>query len=214
MTIPEVHRPVGRPRTFSDTDIFAAVSRVLTDQGFARLTIATLADQVGCTGPALIKRFGSRKDLLVAYLQWANESSLQRFHDVRRRHSSPSAALRARFELPAHDRPDEAADPAAFAHLIGFLLSSGQESDLEAVLRQRYLIFQDEISSLIEDAIAAGELVECDPDRLGRLLQEALSGAALLGAAPSTYGAEPENRPVEERLGEVVAEILEPYRKN
>ena len=210
---PETPRHVGRPRTFTDDDIFSGVSRVLTTQGFYRLTIATLADEVGCTGPALIKRFGSRRDLLVAYLHWANESSRQRFQDMRRRHSSPLAALRARFELPVAGRLDEAADPAGFAYLIGFLLSSGHEAGLTDVLRQRYTLFRDEIASLVEDAIEAGELVDVDPDRLGRVLLEALVGASMLSGSASTMVAGQEPQPVEVRLGEVVAEVLEPYRR-
>jgi len=213
VTSPETHRHVGRPRTFTDDDIFAGVSRVLTQQGFSRLTIATLADEVGCTGPALIKRFGSRRDLLNAYLQWANESSRQRFQDMRRRHTSPTTALRARFELPVTGRLDEAADPAGFAYLIGFLLTSGHEAGLTDVLRQRYTLFRDEIASLIEDAIEAGELVECDPDRLGRTMLETLIGAALLGDSPTTVPPGQEPRPIEARLGEVVDEVLEPYRR-
>lgn len=213
MTTTETHRHVGRPRMFTDDDIFAGVSRVLTQQGFSRLTIATLAEEVGCTGPALIKRFGSRKDLLNAYLHWANESSRQRFNDARRQHASPLGALRGRFESPVSERLDEAADPAGFAYLIGFLLSAGNESALVPVLRQRYDVFHQEISSLIEDAVAAGELRECDSIRLSRTLLETLIGAALLWDYSSAWTSDGDGQPVEYRLGEVVAEVLEPYRR-
>lgn len=212
-TTSETHRNVGRPRTFTDDNIFAGVSRVLTRLGYSRLTIATLAEEVGCTGPALIKRFGSRHELLSAYLAWANESSRQRFNDMRRLHASPTAALRARFELPASERPDEVADPAGFAYLIGFLLSSEHEADLTAVLQQRYQLFQDEISSLIEDAVEAGELRDCDPDRVGQLLLEALSGAALLWDRSNSAGTDHHPKSVEARLGQVIEELLEPYRR-
>ncbi len=213
MTSTETHRHVGRPRTFTDDDIFAGVSRVLTRLGFPRLTIATLADEVGCTGPALIKRFGSRLDLLSAYLHWANESSRQRFNDARRQHTSPLGALRGRFEQPVNERLDEAADPAGFAYLIGFLITASTEPGLVPVLKQRYDVFHEEISSLLEDAVAAGELRECDSNRLSRTLLETLIGAALLWDYSSSWTADGNGQPVEYRLGEVVAEVLEPYRR-
>jgi AcrR family transcriptional regulator len=211
VTSPEAHRHVGRPRTFTDEDIFAGVSRVLSNLGYTRLTIASLADEVGCTGPALIKRFGSRRDLLSAYLHWANESSRERFNDARRKHTSPIAALRSRFEQPVSERLDEVADPAGFAYLIGFLLSASNEPTLVPVLKQRYEVFHQEISSLIEDAVEAGELRDVDTNRLGRTLLEALIGAALLWDYSSSWVADGHEQPVEHRLGEVVLEVLQPY---
>src|SRR5687767_10768486 len=104
-------REIGRPRVFSDDDVFAATARAVARLGYASLTVEAVAAEVGCTGPALIRRFGSKRGLLRAYLERANAVSLARFRRVRQAHASPLEALRARFRIPTEERPDEVAPP-------------------------------------------------------------------------------------------------------
>src|SRR5688500_6337539 len=125
-----VPRDVGRPRSFADHDIFAATARAVTRFGYARLTVEAVAADVGCTGPALIRRFGSKRGLLLTHLDWSNAASRERFRQARAAHDFPPAALRARFQIPADERLDEVADPAGYANLVIFHLAAWSDPEL------------------------------------------------------------------------------------
>src|SRR5687767_11625228 len=116
-------RETGRPRTFTDDDIFAATARAVTHLGYARLTLQAVAAEVGCSGPALIRRFGSKQALIAAYLEQSNAVSLERFRAVRAAHPAPLEARRARFRIPTEERLDEVAPPAAYINLVLFHLA-------------------------------------------------------------------------------------------
>jgi hypothetical protein len=75
---------------------------------------------------------------------------------------------------------------------------------LREVEKGRRHLFEDEIAKLLDEARASGELVACDPARLGRTLLTALTGAALLWASDA-------DRALEDRLVEVFDEIVGPY---
>ena len=87
-------RHVGRPRTYNDDEVFLATAAVLARNGHAGLTLAAVAADLGCTAPALNNRFGSKGDLLIAFLEWSTALAQTRFDQVRAEHSSPLAALR------------------------------------------------------------------------------------------------------------------------
>ena len=197
-------REVGRPRVFADDAIFAATARTVSRLGYARLTVNAVAQELGCTAPALIRRFGSRRDLLLAYLAWANTTARERFRWARETHASPLAALHARFQIPTAERPDEVANPTGYANLVDFHLAAWADPALREVEKERRELFEDEIAALLEEAHSAGEIAGCDPRRLGRTLLTALTGAALQWASDH-------ERAIEERLGEVIDEIVGPY---
>ena len=55
-----------RPRKASDAEVFAAAGRVMARVGPAQLTLAQIAGEAGLTAGALVQRFGSKRELLVA----------------------------------------------------------------------------------------------------------------------------------------------------
>jgi hypothetical protein len=123
---------------------------------------------------------------------------------ARQAHPSPLAALRARFQIPTDERPDELADPAGYANLVLFHLAAWADPELREAERARRELFEDEIGVLLEAARDAGELVDCDARKLGRTLLSALTGTALQWASDHDRG-------IEERLAEMVDEIVRPY---
>ncbi|MEA2527193.1 MAG: hypothetical protein QOF73_4420 [Thermomicrobiales bacterium] len=198
-------REVGRPRVFTDVDVFAAVTRAITRLGYAHLSVDAVAAEVGCTGPALIRRFGSKRGLLRAYLEQANAASIERFRWARETQGSPLAALRARFRIPTDQRPDEVANPAGYVNLVLFHLVAWADPALRETETQRRRLFVEEIAALLEDALDAGELVRCNPHRLSTTLLAALTGTALQWASDP-------DRAIEEQLVEMIEEIVAPYR--
>jgi AcrR family transcriptional regulator len=198
-------RKPGRPRVFTDDEVLAATAHVLARLGHGGLTLAAVAAELGCTGPALSHRFGSKRGLLLAYLDWATEAARARFREARHAHASPLAALTARFRLPAERRPDEVADPAGHANLVFFSIAARTDPTLRPAAVGRRRLFEDETAALLEEAREAGELIACDTRRLSRTLLAALSGTAL------HWVGEPDG-PLEDRLGEVVDEVVGPYR--
>lgn len=199
-------RSAGRPRVYDDRDIFVAVARVLARAGFSGVTVAAVAAELGCTGPGLSKRFGTRHDLLLAYLAWSTEQAQERFRRVRERHASPLAALRARVEIPVDERRDEMADPAGYANLVTLYYAGVVDPILRPAILRRRAVLAAETARLLAEAVEAGELVACEPERLSRVLLAALTGVAQLAAmCPPGTG-------MEQLLGEMVDEVIAPYR--
>ncbi len=58
---------MARPRTISDEDMLAAARAVFLEQG-AGASTALIADRIGVSQAALFKRFGTKRDLMVAAL--------------------------------------------------------------------------------------------------------------------------------------------------
>jgi AcrR family transcriptional regulator len=62
-------RKPGRPRDPAvDTAILEVAARLLAEQGYARMSIAVVADAAGVSRPAIYRRFGSKADLAMAAL--------------------------------------------------------------------------------------------------------------------------------------------------
>jgi AcrR family transcriptional regulator len=196
---------LGRPRRFQDDDVFVAMGRILEASGYARLTIGAVGEQVGCTGAALISRFGSKQGLLRGYLDWAYTESAQRFRRVRETYCSPLEALHARFRAPAAPGEGEAGgSPWCLGLVVAYAVAWAEPSLREFETTWRAM-FSAEIIALLDDAVTAGELIECDTARLGTTLIAALTGAALQAVATREFLHDPE-------LQTLVETIIGPYR--
>jgi AcrR family transcriptional regulator len=63
------HRQPGRPRDPAvDTAILDVAARLLAEQGYARMSIALVADAAGVSRPAIYRRFKTKADLAMAAL--------------------------------------------------------------------------------------------------------------------------------------------------
>ncbi|HEU0164974.1 MAG TPA: TetR/AcrR family transcriptional regulator, partial [Thermomicrobiales bacterium] len=94
-------RPAGRPRSFDDADVFAATNRALVREGYANLTLAAIARELGITGPALNRRYGDKHTLMEAYIGWLTDQMVVRLADAKAHYpSSPLNVLRARWYIP------------------------------------------------------------------------------------------------------------------
>lgn len=200
------HQQLGRPRKFDDHDVFVATARATGKHSFARLTLGNIAAEVKCTAPALVDRFGSKDELLKAFLSWGNDQARERFRQVRTEHSSPLMALKARFQIPREERIDEVGEDArTYFNLTLFYTTALSVPQLRDLGMQRGKVFEEEMTALLTEAIAVGELAGCDPARLARTLLATLSGAALQWVSDESLS-------LEDRALEAIDALVHPYR--
>ena len=164
---------MARPRQSSDEDILRAAFRAIARLGPARLTLADVADEAGLSAAAVVHRFGSKKDLLLAAAADAATGADYIFPGLRARHRSPVAALEGLADCMAAF----GATPESLANNLSFW-----QADLTDAGFHRHALAASRgmragIRALVRDAIAAGELVRCDAGQLAGSLQATLNGS-------------------------------------
>jgi AcrR family transcriptional regulator len=167
-----------RPRTVEDAEIFAATARAVGRLGPMRLTLADVAREAGLTAAALVHRFGSRRGLLLAFVQQGPSMVDDCFVAVRATHASPLAALiGAATDMAKHVR-----SPEELVNSLAFLQIDLSDPDFRkpALAHSKQVLAGYE--ALIRDAIDAGELLACNAPRLARAIQ-AVTGGSLINWA-------------------------------
>jgi len=168
-----------RQRKASDDEVFAATFRAMQRLGPGELTLAEIAAEAGLTAGALVQRFGSKRDLLLAFAAAAAEGSDDHLLAIQAQHASPLAALRAWASAMAQLAPS----PAALARNLAYLQIDVADPDFRKHLLAQYRATRLALRKLIQQAIEAGELrADTAPDSLARALEAALSGALLTWA--------------------------------
>lgn len=205
VTNAESGREAGRPRRFQDAEVFEATNRVLARQGLHKLTLDAIAKEVGCTPQALIRRFGSRRRLLLGHLIWVTDESSASFARLRGRFSSPLEALRIGYIHPEGPDSREQASPASYANLVVFGVEAGQDPELREELIRRERLYHQNLADGVRLAMEAGELAGCDPDNVAFLLLSAGSGALL------RWAANPVDLPVDQ-ITRVFDAIVRPFQ--
>lgn len=195
---------IGRPRVFSDEEAFAATAEAIKKHGYKSLTMGDIAKELRCSPPALMSRFGSKYGLLRAYQAWGNEVTRQRFSTAREQTSTPLEALRFRVHGFRDEGLHEVGELDNQINILGFHVMSWTDPELHDLEAARRTMFLEEITKLIEESVASGELEGCDPESLGRAIVAAIAGATL------QWIPEPEKDPRNHLLN-VVNEILKPY---
>jgi AcrR family transcriptional regulator len=164
-----------RPRQNTDLEILYAAFRAIARLGPSKLTLADVAREANVSAASLVQRFGSKRALLLAAASDAATGHEFIFPELRARHRSQRAALYGLADCMSV----MGKTPAQVAHSLAFL----QMELTDAEFRQHALTgsigFHAGIRALIEDGIAAGELIKCDAGRLARALQATLNGSIL-----------------------------------
>lgn len=191
---------MARPRAFADEDVFAAVGAVLAESGPTGLTVAAVAERLGVTGPAVTQRFGSRRDLLVAWARREADEAASAF--VVDPEACPLAALVD--GLVALAGP--VADRRAFAHGLAVLQLDVADPELRRLAARHSRAVRDAIETLASRAVDAGELLaSVEPGRLADLLHAVQQGALV------TWGLAGRGR-LDRWVRERVETALGPYR--
>jgi AcrR family transcriptional regulator len=168
-----------RPRTVTDERIIEAVAKVIGRVGPAKLTLADVGKEIGLSAATLVQRYGSKRGLLLAVASSAVESVDACFEMVRAAHRSPLAAVvAAATDVTRYlDTPEEVANHLAFLQMD---LSDPDFNRLMVINSKKML---DGYRRLLREAVDAGELIECDTERLARAITAVCGGSLISWAA-------------------------------
>ena len=148
-----------------------------------------------------MQRFGSKRGLLLAMATSAAESMDACFEMVRAAHPSPlSALVAAATDITRYfDTPEEVSNHLSFLQMD---LSDPDFHRLMVISSRKTL---EGYRRLLRDAVIAGELVECDTQRLARAIS-AICGGSLISWAVFKQGT------AASWVREDVDTVLAPYR--
>lgn len=166
-----------RPRTISNAEIVEGAVRAISRLGLVRLTLADVAREVGLAPATLLQRFGTKRGLLLAVVQFGVSSVEDRFAAVKAAHASPLAALLAAATDTSHRQ-----SPDSLANYLAFLQIELADPDFHRVALESSNRILGAYRALIEEAVAAGELQRCDSAALARGIQ-AVAGGSLINWA-------------------------------
>lgn len=198
------HREIGRPRTFSDEAIYIATATVLARIGNEHLTLSQIAEEVGCSPPALVQRFGSKRALLMNYVTWTTERVRERVENVIKSDVSPIQMIKEIVAMPRALRPYEITDPEGLPASVFIHLAAWNDPSFRPLVEQRTTLIEDSLQRLLKKSSDVGEIQGCDTAEMSRTMFTAFSGATLQSISVP-------REPVEERLSELVDILLRPY---
>ena len=187
-----------RPRTTSDEHILGATYRVVSRLG-PNLTLADVAKEAGVSPATLVQRFGSKRGLLLAFASAGSGALGEEFDQIRRQHRSPIAAIYATAECMAA----MAVTPETLSNSLAFLQIDLTDPEFHKHALAHSRATHVEMTRLLDEAVAAGELKPCDTRRLARAIQ-ALMGGSLLQWAVERDG------PAAARMREDLEVLLDP----
>ena len=164
-----------RPRETSDEAIVAAAARAMQKHSPTQLTLADVAKEAGVVPATLIQRFGTKRGLLLAVCSTAPTSVPRQFAAGRAKYRSP---LKAVIELYVACS-DFASTPESIANGLAYLQNDLTDPDFRSITLAQFKALRAETQKLLEEAVAAGELIKCDTASLARLIQQVNGGSML-----------------------------------
>ena len=192
----------ARPRTIDDAGILEAAGRIISKHGPGRFTLADVGNEVGLSAAALVRRFGSKRGLMLALARSARDSVDACFEIVRASHKSALAAvLAAGTEMTRY-----VSSPEEMSNHLAFLQTDLSDPDFYALMLENSRRIIAGYRRLLDEAVAAGELVPCDTARLARAV-DAVAGGSLIAWAVHRQGT------AEAWVRRDLTTLLQPYRR-
>src|SRR5215469_7461607 len=164
-----------RPRETSDEEILAATARAMEKYSPTQLTLAHVAKEAGVVPATLIQRFGTKRNLLLTMCRTAPTGASQQFAAGRAKYKSP---LKALVELYS-ECSSFASTPESIANGLAYLQNDLTDPDFRAITLAQFKVLRTETKRLLDEAVAARELVECDTAELARLIQQVNGGSMI-----------------------------------
>ena len=192
---------IGRPRSVDDDQIFDAVGAVVSEQGPNGLTLASIAERVGLTAPALTQRFGSKRALLLGFAERSARSTVAVFERARDRATDAATAIVD--GLVDLVRPIDSR--TALANNLAMLHLDLVDPELGAHARAQSRAFRAELVALIGDGVRDASLRDVDPATLADTLATVYNGALI------TWAIDGDGR-LDEWLRTRLERALEPFR--
>jgi AcrR family transcriptional regulator len=168
-----------RPQKATDDEVFAAAQRAMERLPPSALRLADIAAEAGMTAGALVHRFGSKRQLLLALANRFGGSAKEMMDGLRAEHRSPLAVVRAYAECMAH----LAKSPDALARNLAYLQIDLIDPDFRKPLATNAKATRKELEALIREAVEARELHRrTDPRALALSIETVVNGALLTWA--------------------------------
>jgi AcrR family transcriptional regulator len=164
-----------RPRETSDEEILAATGRAMQRYGPAQLTLAHVAKEARVVPATLIQRFGTKRGLLLAACSTAPGSVPQQFAAARGKYKSP---LKTLVELYV-ECSSFASTPKSMVNGLAYLQNDVTDPEFRAITLAQFKALRAETQKLLDEAVAARELLKCDTAELARLIQQVNGGSML-----------------------------------
>jgi AcrR family transcriptional regulator len=192
---------MARVKTTTDREIVEAAARVIARVGAVSLRLSDVSAEVGLAPATLLQRFKTKQDLLLAVTALRTEEIVE---DFARRRATASSPLEALLFIGPEKRcfinsRQQLANSLASIQLS--LTDAGFHRQMDLLART----LRRELTSLIEEAVAAGELRGCQPDLLARAVMAIFHGS-LIWWAVGREGA------AEAHLQQDLETLLGPYR--
>ena len=143
-----------RPRTVDDSTILEAAVTVLGRIGPERLTLADVGTEAGLSAATLVQRFGSKRDLMLSVFRFATDGFETRLQSAIEENDSPVEAIFA----AAMNRPGSLDEPEIVSNMFAFYLSDMRDPQFRELARANANNAVTGFRSLLDDAIAKGEL--------------------------------------------------------
>lgn len=190
-----------RPRTTSDEAILQAAFRVISRKGPSQLTLQDVAREAGLAPATLLQRFGTKRGLLLALARLGAHSVEACFVAIRQVHQSPLKALLA----AATEMTRMVTSPEELANSLAFFQMDISDPEFHQLALLNSTSIVTGYQELIRDAVSAGELRRCKPDKLARAVG-AVAGGSLLAWAIHRQGS------AESWVRSDLNTLLDPYR--
>ena len=165
-----------RRRKAEDSDVFAAMARLMRRVGPAELTLGAIAAEAGVTAGALVQRFGSKRELMLAH--WRQAAASGGDHRLQRgaRTRSPLNELRATAALYAK----LAVSLRAALRNLAYMQSDWADPALRPHVLRHARAARAHYEQLVADAVNRGELrADTDAPALARMIEVTLGGSLL-----------------------------------
>ena len=163
-------------RKAEDADVFAAMGRVMRRVGPAALTLAAIATEAGLTAGALVQRFGSKRELVLAHWRHAQVGGGDARPQPGARTRSPLSALRASAAMFAK----LAASPSAALRNLAYMHSDWADPALRRHHLRHARAARARYEQWLAEAVSRGELrADTDVRMLARMIEVTLGGSFL-----------------------------------
>ena len=154
--------------------MFAAMGRVMRRVGPAELTLGAIAKEAGVTAGALVQRFGSKRELILAH--WREAAAVSPPPESAARAASPLQALRA----IAAEYARLATSPRAALRNLAYMQSDWADAALRRHWLRHTRAARARCEQLVTEAVVQGELrAGTNAKALARMIEVTLGGSFL-----------------------------------
>jgi AcrR family transcriptional regulator len=162
-----------RIRQISDSEVLAAAATVISTLG-QRATLADVAAAAGIAPPTLIQRYGSKRGLMLILARQGFGGAAEALAAERAIHASRVEAL---ISALCQRASSLAPDPAMMCMQSSGVEGGASDPDFREIAGKQVREWEQEIRTVLEEAVLWGELRSCDTGELARLVQAVYSGS-------------------------------------